>query len=660
MEKKDYSEENTEAEHSKYEETEIAKPEYGRLRAEENETAETGELEADQAEKVKKGLGKTEKAESEKVRKETAEYEKAEKEKAKYGKPGKEKARYERLDKEKAKCEKREKEKLKYEKPEKERTKYGKPERETVSYGKPEKEKARHEKPEKETVRYGKPEKEKARYEKPEKETVRYDKPEKERDGYKKPGKEKAGYQSLEKGESGKMKERKEKRKDREVNMEKSNREQNKQTIRQQLKYGSDWNIRPYLAMGLTFFIVFCCCILVVWVLFRSRDIKSMFGMLVSIAQPILYGLAIGYLINPIMMFFERGMLKLADHKGLRKKFRRVIRTVSSILAVLVFILFIATLVSMVIPEVSENLSHLVDTMPAQINSFIVHLNDWEFGNEKITAMLEEYVTTAADWMEDFLKNSVLPQTKDYVATVTSGLLNVLNAFKNIIIGLIVSIYVMCEKESFEGQTKKIIFALFPARAANQAIQVFHTTNAVFGGFIKGKLLDSLIIGIICYIVLCIIKMPYTLLVSVIVGVTNIIPFFGPFIGAIPSTFLILLVDPLYALYFVIFVVILQQVDGNIIGPKILGDSTGLSSFWVMFAILIGSGLFGVMGMLLGCPVFAVIYYIVQKVIHFFLEKKKLPVDTGVYIEATGVEPGGNQLWYGQYADDKNRKSYEK
>lgn len=650
MEKKDYSEENTETEHSKYEETETAKPEYGRLRAEENETAETGELEADKAERVKKGLGKTEKAESEKVRKETAEYEKAGKEKAKYRKPEKETARYERQDKEKAKYEKREKEKLKYGKPEKERTKYGKPEKETIRNGKPEKEKARCEKPEKETVRYEEPEKEKARHEKPDK----------ERDGYKKPGKEKDGYQSLEKGESGKVKERKEKRKDKEVNMEKSNREQNKQTIRQQLKYGSDWNIRPYLAMGLTFFIVFCCCILVVWVLFRSRDIKSMFGMLVSIAQPILYGLAIGYLINPIMMFFERGMLKLADRKGLRKKFRRVIRTVSSILAVLVFILFIATLVSMVIPEVSENLSHLVDTMPAQINSFIVHLNDWEFGNEKITAMLEEYVTTAADWMEDFLKNSVLPQTKDYVATVTSGLLNVLNAFKNIIIGLIVSIYVMCEKESFEGQTKKIIFALFPARAANQAIQVFHTTNAVFGGFIKGKLLDSLIIGIICYIVLCIIKMPYTLLVSVIVGVTNIIPFFGPFIGAIPSTFLILLVDPLYALYFVIFVVILQQVDGNIIGPKILGDSTGLSSFWVMFAILIGSGLFGVMGMLLGCPVFAVIYYIVQKVIHFFLEKKKLPVDTGVYIEATGVEPGGSQLWYGQYADDKNSKSYEK
>jgi predicted PurR-regulated permease PerM len=397
--------------------------------------------------------------------------------------------------------------------------------------------------------------------------------------------------------------------------------DEKKQTIRQQLKSGSDWNIRPYLAMGLTFFIVFCCCILVVCVLFRFQDIKAMSSMMAAIAQPILYGLAIGYLINPIMMFFERLLLKAADARGVKKKWKRLIRTVSSILAVLVFLLIIVMLLSMVIPEVSANISNLVDTMPAQINSFIVHLNEWEYGNREITAILEEYLVTAADWIEDWLKNSLLPQTKDYVATVTSGLINVLNAFKNIVIGLIVSIYVMCEKENFEGQAKKIIFALFPARAANQVIQVFHTTNEIFGGFIKGKLLDSLIIGILCYIVLCIIRMPYTLLVSVIVGVTNIIPFFGPFIGAIPSTFLILLVDPLYAVYFVIFVVILQQIDGNIIGPKILGDSTGLSSFWVMFAILVGSGLFGVMGMLLGCPVFAVIYDMIRRLVMLGLKK---------------------------------------
>lgn len=437
--------------------------------------------------------------------------------------------------------------------------------------------------------------------------------------------------------------------------MEQEDKKQTSKQISKQNKISdSDWNIRPYLAIGLIFFIVFCCCILVVCVLFRFNAIKEAFRAFAGILQPILIGLGIGYLMNPIMMFFESILLKLADRKHLKKKLNHLIRTVSSILSVLVFIMVIAMLLSMVIPEVSANVSHLVDTLPAQINSFIVHMRDWEFGNQEITSFIETYLESAVDFFDDWLKNSLLPQTKEYVETFTSGVINVLVAFKNIVVGLIVSIYVMCEKENFEGQTKKIIFALFPPRAANQVIQLFHTTNDIFGGFIKGKLLDSLIIGILCYIVLSIIKMPYTLLVSVIVGVTNIIPFFGPFIGAIPSAFLILLVDPMYALYFVIFIIILQQVDGNIIGPKILGDSTGLSSFWVMFAILVGSGLFGVMGMLLGCPVFAVIYYITQKLVHFFLKKKKLPVETGVYIEATGVEPGENKLWYGRYADEKD------
>ena len=418
----------------------------------------------------------------------------------------------------------------------------------------------------------------------------------------------------------------------------------------------SDWNIRPYLAVGLIFFIVFCCCILVVCILFRFEAIKNGINIFLSIAQPIIVGLALGYLLNPVMMFFERFLLKAVDARGGKNKFRRLIRTVSSILAVLVFILIIATLLSMVIPQVSANIMSLMDNLPGQINTLIRNMNEWQFGSHEITNMIETNLMTLVEFMEDWLKNSLLPQTKDYVTSVTNGVINILVAFKNVVIWLIVSIYAMCEKENFEGQSKKIIFAILPSRAANQVIQLFHTSNIVFGGFIKGKLLDSLIIGIIAYIVLTIIKMPYGLLVSVIVGVTNIIPFFGPFIGAIPSAFLILLEDPLYAVYFVIFVFILQQVDGNIIGPKILGDSTGLSSFWVMFAILVGSGMFGVMGMLLGCPVFAVIYYLVQKTIHYFLRKKKMPVKTDVYIEATGVEPDSNRLWYGKYADDMVNK----
>ena len=414
----------------------------------------------------------------------------------------------------------------------------------------------------------------------------------------------------------------------------------------------SDWNIRPYLAMGLIIFIVFCCCLFVVFLVFRFDQIKGAISGFADIAQPILYGLAIGYLMNPVMSWIERRVLQLMKSKGENPKYRKLVRTLSSIFAVLIFILVIASLLSMVIPQVVSNISNLVDTLPSQVNAFIAHMGEWRFGNDDVTAFIETYLTSIVEWLEDWLKNSILPQAKDYAASITSGVINILNVVKNIVIGLIVSIYVMCEKEQFEGQSKKIIFSVLPSRAANQVIQIFHTMNEILGGFIKGKMLDSLIIGIICYIGLSIIKMPYTLLVSVIVGVTNIIPFFGPFIGAIPCAFLILLSDPLYAMYFIIFVVILQQVDGNIIGPKILGDSTGLSSFWVMFAILVGSGLFGVMGMLLGCPVFAVIYYIVQKTVDFLLRKKSMPLGTDVYIKATGADPYSGKLWYDYYADD--------
>ena len=434
--------------------------------------------------------------------------------------------------------------------------------------------------------------------------------------------------------------------------MESAKKAEEKQQPQKRVKSDSDWNIRPYLAMGLIFFIVFCCCILVVVILFRFEVIKDSVNAFIGMAQPILFGLAIGYLMNPVMMFIERCLLKLADVCGKKKKPERLIRTLSSILAVLAFILVIVMLISMVMPQVMGNISYLVDTLPEQITAQVSQMGDWRIGEYEVKVLLETYLLEITDWLEDWLRNSLLPQTKDYVASITSGVINVFVALKNILIGMVVSIYVMCEKENFEGQSKKIIFALLPSRAANEVIQLFHTSNQIFGGFIKGKLLDSLIIGILCYIVLYIIKMPYTLLVSVIVGVTNVIPFFGPFIGAIPSTFLILLVDPLYALYFVIFVIILQQIDGNIIGPKILGDSTGLSSFWVMFAILVGSGLCGVMGMLLGCPVFAIIYYIVQKTIHFFLRKKSLPTDTVLYIEATGVESKIHKLRYGAYADE--------
>ena len=202
-----------------------------------------------------------------------------------------------------------------------------------------------------------------------------------------------------------------------------------------------------------------------------------------------------------------------------------------------------------------------------------------------------------------------------------------------------------------------MIYAIFKPVRANIIVETVRKSNEIFGGFISGKILDSAIIGVIAYIVLAIMKMPDSILIAVIVGVTNIIPFFGPFIGAIPSFVIIVLQDPMKGIYFLIFIVILQQIDGNIIGPKILGDSTGLSSFWVVFAIMVFGGLWGFPGMLLGVPIMAVIYYIVQRSISYFLKKRGLSDQTSEYIYLTRVDKNTNELVYEEAPKKKRRMS---
>ena len=241
---------------------------------------------------------------------------------------------------------------------------------------------------------------------------------------------------------------------------------------------------------------------------------------------------------------------------------------------------------------------------------------------------------------------------------VSSGVMNVITLTKNMLIGLIVMIYLLNIKESLSAQGKKFIYSVLPLKAANIVVAEFQFIKKAFSGFIIGKLIDSLIIGILCFILMHLFKLPYELLISVIIGVTNIIPFFGPFIGAIPSFIIIVLQNPVQGLYFLIFVIILQQVDGNIIGPKILGDSTGLSSFWVVFAILVFGGLWGFPGMLLGVPIMAVIYYIVSNVVTYSLKKRGIPATEIDYVNLDRIDKHTNQPVY--ETTEKNKKQDEK
>ena len=411
----------------------------------------------------------------------------------------------------------------------------------------------------------------------------------------------------------------------------------------------SDWDMRPYLAIGALIFLVFCCCIAVFVVLFKYDAIKNVLNTVGGVMQPILIGAVLGYLFNPLMRRIEGGLSSviLPNAKN-EQKMKRLIRTVSSILTLLVFLMLFGFVIYLILPALGESIVNLVSTMSSNVDHFIAWYDNLSLTKGE-SMVWEKYLLEATDYVEEWFNETLIPQLKGgqlqgYVTSITMSAINIVVILKNVIIGLIVSIYVLMEKERFEGQTKKMIFAILPTKQANVLIQIIHKVDEIFGGFIIGKIIDSMIIGVICFIGCSILRMPYTLLVSVIIGITNVIPFFGPLIGAIPCLIIVTITDPLHGLYLLIFVLALQQVDGNIIGPKILGDSTGLSSFWVMFAIIVGGGLFGFMGMLFGVPTFAVIYYLIQRFIAYLLGRRGLPSKTTDYTLVTHVDPESKKL----------------
>ena len=422
---------------------------------------------------------------------------------------------------------------------------------------------------------------------------------------------------------------------------------------KKQIERKASWNIRPYLAIGLTALLVIVVSISVFFFMYRYDAVSSFVGNILSILQPVIIGLVLAYLMTPIVNFEERFLVPIFENKMKNKKKAGKLVRGLSVMGALVFVLvIIAVLLQMVVPELYSSINGLITSLPRQVNEFMDWLNDYISSESEISGYLEMALKSGTEYFENWAKTDLLPQSKTIMTGLTSGVISVGRMLLNIVVGIIISIYVLLSKETFIGQSKKVIYALFPAKAANAIINTVHKSNEIFGGFISGKILDSFIIGILCFICISLLGMPYTVLVSVIVGVTNVIPFFGPYLGAIPSTILILLADPMQGLYFVIFILVLQQIDGNIIGPKILGDSTGLSPFWVVFAILVGGGLFGILGMIIGVPTFAVIYYIIRNVIDFILQKKKLPKGSKNYIPAERLDIETNTLIYAKQREE--------
>lgn len=383
-------------------------------------------------------------------------------------------------------------------------------------------------------------------------------------------------------------------------------------------------------------------CILFYFALLRAGQISGAIQTLISVAKPIIYGLAIAYLLNPIVKSVDRKMIPFLERKfpKFRKK-QQFSRVIGIFLAILVLLAVIVALFNMMVPELYRSIRDMIIHVPSQLNQFVEGFGEMHTDSSTLGRMLENIMTEATDFIQTWMRTDLMSSVNDVMSGLTVGVINVLMELMDMLIGLIVSAYVLFSKEKFSRQCKKITYALFKPSSANMILHLTIKSNEIFGGFIIGKIIDSAIIGVLCFIGLSILDMPYTMLVSVIVGVTNVIPFFGPYIGAIPSAVLILLSDPKMGIYFIIFIIALQQFDGNVLGPKILGNSTGLSAFWVVFSILIGGGLFGVPGMILGVPSFAVIYYIVDMLINNKLEKRKLPTDTDSYDEYSYVEADG-------------------
>lgn len=434
---------------------------------------------------------------------------------------------------------------------------------------------------------------------------------------------------------------------------------ENKENNSPELKKKSHWNIRPYLAIALTAFLVITLSIIFFFLIYRYNGFAAGWRKLTVILQPIIIGIVIAYLINPIMMFFEKYLLRWIEPKIQKKdKAKKLCRSLATFGALAVFIMIIAILLILLIPQLAESIQGLVVTLPGEVQELIDKVNGILKNDSEIADMFENTLLHATDYLRNWAMNDLLPKSNQYLTSITSGLISIFKVLLNIVVGLIVSVYLLFSKETFIGQFKKLTYALFKPKRANIIIETARKSNEIFGGFISGKILDSAIIGVIAYIVLAIMKMPDTMLVAVIIGVTNIIPFFGPFIGAIPSFIIIVLQNPVQGLYFLIFVIILQQVDGNIIGPKILGDSTGLSSFWVVFAILVFGGLWGFPGMLLGVPIMAVIYYIVSNVVTYSLKKRGIPETEIDYVNLERIDKHTNQPVY--ETTEKNKKQDEK
>jgi predicted PurR-regulated permease PerM len=393
-----------------------------------------------------------------------------------------------------------------------------------------------------------------------------------------------------------------------------------------------------YVKLGLAVFATVGTILLFYDTLFGQHILWNFVKQLLDALQPVVYGAFMAYLLTPLLNGFENalfaGTVERARKQG--KTPPAIVRAVSLLLAWAVVFVLIYLLASVLMPELYKSILQLASNVETYYNTIVGWVQRLLESNPAVESWVAGQMNTAYEKANTWLETKALPQAQAVMLAAAGGVVTMVNFLGDLLVGFIVSVYLMATKERCAAHAQKVVYSVFSRRQVYWILRGARKVDVIFSGFVRGKLLDSLIIGMLCFVCCSLLNFPYTPLVAVTVGITNIIPFFGPFLGAIPSAFLILLASPMQALYFLIFILALQQLDGNVIGPKILGDKTGLPSLWVIVAILVGGSFFGIAGMFFGVPVCACLYSAANFFMDRRLRKKDLPTDTAAY---TGRDP---------------------
>ena len=405
-------------------------------------------------------------------------------------------------------------------------------------------------------------------------------------------------------------------------------------------RFGRD---SQYFAWGLTAFCVLAGCIMFYLLLGHLATISGLIGSALRVLSAFIWGLVIAYVLLPLSRYFEYKVFQpliFFLSKGRKGKTAGgAPRALAITAAIAVAIAAISIILRLIIPTVYESAESILLNYNTYIMTLTELIEHWFEDYPELSTQLEAATESISNDIAQWIRNDFLPQMGSFITNITTGVYLVFRAVMNVAIGFVVACYLLYNREGFGANMKKLLYSALGIKRAERVLSVCRFTDDAFMGFISGKVLDSLIIGCITFVCCSLLKMPYAAFVSVIIGVTNVIPVFGPFIGAIPCTLIILVVQPVKALVFVVFIIVLQQIDGNIIGPKILGSRVGISGFWVMFAIVVCGSLFGVVGMIVGVPLFVVISAGYNSLVDYGLKKRGLTTQTAQYVNMAYMDP---------------------